>query len=821
MASKQPTQQQGRASPSTVLIAVLAIIAGVVIIGGVIAGTVLFDDGGQPGTALAPTATNPVISLEPKIGRVGSQVTVQGQGWPGGGQIFLYLLAGNETELPDTALTSAVIDLQGRFTTSFTFPAEDRWDSQRLATVLARTGDGTLISQAIFGLEAAADQPVVPQPVEPTSTVLQTLQPGPPHLTTATDLNLRGGPGMAYPVLGLVPAGETAEVTGVSADGNWWQVKSSDAAGERGWLSARYVTTQNVASVPLVEAPPLPATPTSTPEPTVSPTPSTIAGWRGEYFDNPNLNGDPVLVRDDAAIDFVWRSNGPDPELPADAFSARWSRDLAFEPGLYRFQVAVDDGARLWIDGRLIIDTWLDGGAREVTADYALAGGPHSLRLEYYDKTGQAEIGLWWDRITTPTFPHWQAEYWPNDHFGGEPIYVRNDETIDFNWGDGAPVAGFPGSNFSVRWSRWVTFVPGVYRFNARADDGIRVFLDDTLILNEWHGNEGNQLYSVDLNLGDSHQLVVEYYEQAGSALAEFWWEPVSPTSTPTPSDTPVPPTPTGTEAPTETPQPSPTSVPPTDTTVPTGTSTPSQTPVTPTPSLTATATVTPSGTPVPTDTPTVPAATTTPTDTSTPTPTGTSTPTVTPTVTETATLTPTATTTPTADPLPLAAFTAGPLRGTVPLTVTFVNSSTNATAYEWSFGDGATGAALNPTHTYTQPGRFNVTLAAGDEVVTDTLSRSDYIRVFGPDSLQAIFSAAPLSGTVPLTVTFTNSSTNAASFVWDYGDGLTTAEISPTHVYTQIGSYTVTLTANDGLVTDTLIKPDQITVLELFGTDP
>ena len=156
-----------------------------------------------------------------------------------------------------------------------------------------------------------------------------------------------------------------------------------------------------------------------------------------------------------------------------------------------------------------------------------------------------------------------------------------------------------------------------------------------------------------------------------------------------------------------------------------------------------------------------------------------------------------------------------------MPLTVTFINSSTNANSYLWNFGDGSTllttdsiTGTLNPTYVYTQVGIFTVTLAASDGVITDTLSRADYIKTFGPNDPQAIFTANPISGTAPLTVTFINSSTNATSYSWNFGDGsVGSIQINPTHIYTQARGYTITLTVSDGLLTDTLVKPNYIIV--------
>jgi PKD repeat protein len=172
---------------------------------------------------------------------------------------------------------------------------------------------------------------------------------------------------------------------------------------------------------------------------------------------------------------------------------------------------------------------------------------------------------------------------------------------------------------------------------------------------------------------------------------------------------------------------------------------------------------------------------------------------------------------------------------------VTFTNLSSSATGYQWSFGDGSTllttggstSALENPTHTYTQTGTFTVTLTATAGSEGDTEIKTDYISVTAgiPVTLMADFVATPISGSVPLTVTFTNlshSSDPVQSYQWDFGDGstlLTTSGAagtleSPTHVYTQTGSFTVTLTATVGnqstgvpVQSDIEVKRDYISV--------
>jgi len=154
--------------------------------------------------------------------------------------------------------------------------------------------------------------------------------------------------------------------------------------------------------------------------------------------------------------------------------------------------------------------------------------------------------------------------------------------------------------------------------------------------------------------------------------------------------------------------------------------------------------------------------------------------------------------------------FAAAPVTGTYPLTVSFVNSSVNATSYLWNFGDKGTSTAISPTHTYTQAGVYTVSLKAINPVGSQTLTRTGYITVSKP--ITVAFAATPLTGLVPLTVTFTNSSTNATGYLWDFGDGQTGTTISPTHTYTQVGIYTVTMTATNPGDRQTLTRTGYIT---------
>jgi hypothetical protein len=127
--------------------------------------------------------------------------------------------------------------------------------------------------------------------------------------------------------------------------------------------------------------------------------PDAYPDWKGEYFNNPSLSGVPVLVRNDPGVSFDWGGDSPGPGVPADDFSARWTRNWQFEAGTYSFRVVVDDGARLWVDDELVIDRWRTGVPKGYTGEIALDEGPHHLRLEYFEFQYGAQVHLSWEQV--------------------------------------------------------------------------------------------------------------------------------------------------------------------------------------------------------------------------------------------------------------------------------------------------------------------------------------------------------------------------------------------------------------------------------------
>ena len=171
-----------------------------------------------------------------------------------------------------------------------------------------------------------------------------------------------------------------------------------------------------------------------------------------------------------------------------------------------------------------------------------------------------------------------------------------------------------------------------------------------------------------------------------------------------------------------------------------------------------------------------------------------------------------------TTPPPPVAQFSGTPTSGYEPLTVNFTDESTNnPTSWSWDFGDGSgTSTAQNPSYTYNTAGTYTVTLTAYNAYGSDVEQKVDFITVTTPPPPVAQFSGSPTSGTVPLTVSFTDQSTNnPTSWSWDFGDGGTSTAQNPAYTYNATGTYTVTLTAYNAYGSDVEQKVDYITVSE------
>jgi uncharacterized protein YraI len=269
-------------------------------------------------------------------------------------------------------------------------------------------------------------------------------------------------------------------------------------------------------------------------------------GWQATYWNNQDLSGTPVLqqfetdANHNPALIREWGQDQPWPQVEADRFSARFERTLSLQPGRYRFVATADDGVRVWVNGELIIDEWLNQ-PQTTTIGYAdiQEAGDVPVKVEYYDNQHHARLNVSWahvsgsdavltDELYEPTITAWRGEYFNNRVVAGTPNLVRDDETINFDWGLESPaLEAINRDSFSVRWTRTLELPAGLYRFTTVTDDGVRLYVNGRLLINQWH-TQANQAHTTEFNHpGGSVDLKMEYYDDIGLAQAQLNWEKV------------------------------------------------------------------------------------------------------------------------------------------------------------------------------------------------------------------------------------------------------------------------------------------------------
>jgi hypothetical protein len=414
-----------------------------------------------PVAAPATPLPNPYISLTPSYGAPGIRVIVNGYEWRHSDVVHIYFNDPHDEQIGRALLGAAAVDENNEFVVAITIPEFEPWSELEALLVEAEsptTGAWASAGFLITPVDIPTPLPPTPVPIPPT--------PLPPTPLPPTPVPILPTP--------LPPT-------------------------------------------------PVPIPPTPFP-PTPTPTPMPVGTeWRGEYFANSLLLGPPVFVRHDPDINYNWGLESPAPGVPGEFFSVRWTRNASFQEGNHRFFAMVEGSVRIHVNGRLVVtaDELPPSPPREMYGDIYLTAGIHTVRVDYAKTFGPAVIRVWWEPLQVLA---WRGEYFANRHLIGSPMLVRNDPEIRFNWGAGAPALGLPADNFSARWTRTLSFNEGTYIFNAVVDDGIRLYVDNVLIIDRWSTGP-HQASVVHYLPAGQHELRVEYYDESGEANIHLWWE--------------------------------------------------------------------------------------------------------------------------------------------------------------------------------------------------------------------------------------------------------------------------------------------------------
>lgn len=341
-------------------------------------------------------------------------------------------------------------------------------------------------------------------------------------------VNLYSTPSQSMSVVGQARAGEKCVVQGKDGSGGWLLV---DCGATQGWIDRRLVNvTGSVDSVPTVntQVSPQPPTQPLQPTPTAPPVtpPATFQGWKVSYFNSPTLSGSPVAYDDVQDINFNWGYGSPAPAVPVDYFSARFERTYSFPAGYYQFNITADDGARVFIDNELAINEWHESTGGRYNAVRYLSG-VHSLRIEYLELVGTASVRFWMEYSQTP--PPWQANYYEGAPDRGAQLFAQGEfggsVQLNRNWGNSSPVPGvLPNQGWNARWVGQFDFGSGNYIFRARANGGVRVYLDGTLVIDAWSDGPHDSSNTFRGVGGGRHTVTIDYYNRYGNAYIQVFW---------------------------------------------------------------------------------------------------------------------------------------------------------------------------------------------------------------------------------------------------------------------------------------------------------
>ena len=278
-------------------------------------------------------------------------------------------------------------------------------------------------------------------------------------------------------------------------------------------------------------------------------------GLNGAYFRTTDFRS-PSFPRVDATVDFDWGSEAPMPGMNRDFFSVRWTGEVeAPVSGEYKFFIQTDDGGRLWVDKKLLVDQWQIVQERvEGSGTIQLERGKrYDLRMEYFNHIGTAVARLSWSppgiekgvvpkshlysrggMVTSlPLERGLLGIYFGNADFTGR-YSTRLDPSINFDWGESRPIQGIGESTFSVRWLGQVQpQFDEHYTFHTETDGRVRLWVDSRLVIDHWKDESATSAtVPVQLKAGAKYDVRMEIAKTGGTAKARlFWSSPSTPRS--------------------------------------------------------------------------------------------------------------------------------------------------------------------------------------------------------------------------------------------------------------------------------------------------
>ena len=215
--------------------------------------------------------------------------------------------------------------------------------------------------------------------------------------------------------------------------------------------------------------------------------------------------------------------------------------------GVYTFFMSSDDGSKLLIGSTEVINN--DGGhaEQERSGTIGLKAGLHAITVVYFEGSGDQSLTMSYSgsglvKQVIPASAFWRVasaktsdgngtglrgEYFNNRDLNAPVVLTRTDATVNFDWANNSPVSGTINTdNFSVRWSGQIEApVTGTYTFSTTTDDGVRLWVNGTQVINDWNGHPvTTNTGTINLAAGQRYDIRMEYFDSGAEAVAKLWW---------------------------------------------------------------------------------------------------------------------------------------------------------------------------------------------------------------------------------------------------------------------------------------------------------
>lgn len=277
--------------------------------------------------------------------------------------------------------------------------------------------------------------------------------------------------------------------------------------------------------------------------------PDALRGLKTEIFVGTGFT-DLKAMRVEPMVSAFHHVAGPLPDLPSN-FSIRWSGFLvAPSAGRYRLIAAADEQMKVSLDGQVILAEHNRRGHTDV--DVELSGRPQAIRVEYANRKAGGFSALRWvpagERNASLVPPECffqtadaaarlakqpygragnglKAEIFAGGRALSQVIGTRVDAWISHDFALGAPMPGAPADRFGVRWTGVIkASAAGSYRITALADDGVRVYVNDKMVLDHWTPGAHREAAIVELP-GRAVPFKVEYFDGDKGGWIALYWE--------------------------------------------------------------------------------------------------------------------------------------------------------------------------------------------------------------------------------------------------------------------------------------------------------